>query len=190
MLGGSHIVAVGALHTETLEDDAAARFAALCDVVAPHGLRVALEIHPRSNVPDLAAALRVIRAADRGNGGLIFDAWHHIRGGNADSGLREIRSTDVVVLQLSDGPTAAPDDYVYEMLHCRQVPGEGSFDLRTFMSSVLSSGCSVPISVEVISHELLDIPALEAAETLARATRAVVNEGRRELIRQSIETSR
>jgi sugar phosphate isomerase/epimerase len=190
LLGGAHIVAVGALHTGIVEDDAAARFAALCDVVAPHGLGVALEIHPRSNVPDLALALRVIRAANRPNGGLNLDAWHHIRGGNDGSRLRELRSTDVVVLQVSDGPTTSPEDYVYEMLHCRQVPGEGSFDLRGFIGSVLAAGCSVPVSVEVISDQLLELPALEAAETLARATRAVVNDARLELIRQSIETSR
>ena len=55
-------------------------FAALCDRAARHGLLVAFEFLPWSDVPDVAAAWRLIRLADRKNGGLLIDTWHYFRG--------------------------------------------------------------------------------------------------------------
>jgi sugar phosphate isomerase/epimerase len=170
----THLVAVGALHTEVVEDDAADRFAALCAEAARFGLRVALEIHPRTNVPDVAAALRIIRAAGHPAGGLNIDAWHHIRGANDPAMLRAVQPQDMVMIQLSDGAAVAADDYVHEMLHSRQVPGTGQFDLHGFLAEVLASGGSAPVSVEVISDSLARLPPTRAAQLLAEQTRTLL----------------
>jgi sugar phosphate isomerase/epimerase len=174
LFGATHLVAVGALHTEVVEDDAADRFAALCAEAARFGLRVALEIHPRTNVPDVHAALQIIRAAGHRAGGLNIDAWHHIRGANDPAMLRAVQPEDMVMIQLSDGAAVAADDYVHEMLHSRQIPGTGQFDLPGFLAEVLASGGSAPVSVEVLSDSLCRLPPAHAAQLLAQQTRALL----------------
>lgn len=174
LFGGTHLVAVGALDCETVEPDAAERFAALCDKVAHYSLRVALEIHPRTNIPDIAAALKIVRASGRPNGGVNVDSWHHIRGANDPGMLRALRPDDLALIQLSDGRITATTDYVHDMLHCRDIPGAGEFDLRGFLTGVLASGGSAPISVEVISDALRSVPPKEAAARAVRQTTALL----------------
>jgi sugar phosphate isomerase/epimerase len=170
LFGATHLVAVGALHTSVLEDDAADRFALLCEKAAEHGLRVALEMHPLTNVPDIATALQIIRTAGHPAGGLDIDAWHHIRGANDPAMLRALQPQDIVLIQLSDGPATAADDYAQEMLHGRQIPGAGQFDLPGFLNGTLASGGSAPVSVEVISDSLGRLAPAHAAHLLARQT--------------------
>jgi sugar phosphate isomerase/epimerase len=54
------------------------------------------------------------------------------------------------------------------------VPGEGEFDLIGFLGLLEEMGVRLPLSVEVISADLLQRPAGEVACRLADATRAVV----------------
>jgi sugar phosphate isomerase/epimerase len=176
LFGATHLVAVGALHTGAVEDDAADRFAALCEKAARYRLRVALEIHPRTNVPDIATALRIIRAAGQPAGGLNVDAWHHIRGANDPAMLRAVQPQDIAMIQLSDGAAAVTDDYLQEMLHSRQIPGAGQFDLHGFLAGVLASGGSAPVSVEVISDSLSCLPPARAAQLLAQQTMALLQD--------------
>jgi sugar phosphate isomerase/epimerase len=54
------------------------------------------------------------------------------------------------------------------------VPGKGEFDLVGFLGLLDEMGVRLPLSVEVISADLLQRPAGEVARRLADTTRAVV----------------
>jgi sugar phosphate isomerase/epimerase len=172
LFGARHLQAVGAFATDVLEDDAVERFADLCDRAAAHGLKVALEFVPTTNVSEAATARRIVEQAGRANGGLCVDSWHHTRGANDLDLLRPLTADQVVMIQIDDGPAEPADpDFLNETLHYRQIPGEGEFDLPGFVAAVTENGASAPVSVEVISDSLRELAPLDGARRMVEGTR-------------------
>lgn len=151
----NHIQVTGAFHTQALEKDAVDRFGQLCDRAARHRLRVGLEYQACSNIPDVKTAAGIVAGANRPNGGLCIDSWHHFRGNNPLDGLAGVAAGKVVVIQINDG-TARPQasDYFEDTLRNRQPPGTGSFDLGGLLNILETNGTAAPISVEVTSDNL------------------------------------
>ncbi|WP_448623883.1 sugar phosphate isomerase/epimerase family protein [Geodermatophilus sp. URMC 64] len=177
--GVRHLQAVGTFGTDVLEDDAAEAFAALCDRAADHGLLVALEFVPTTNVPDAGVGQRIVAEAGRPNGGLCVDSWHHFRGRADDDLLRAMSPDRVFMIQLDDGPASPRDpDFVTDTMQHRLPPGDGDFDLVHFLRLLAGMGVAAPISVEVLSAELATKPAAEVATILGTATKRVVNASR------------
>jgi sugar phosphate isomerase/epimerase len=174
--GARHLQAVGTFGTEVLEDEAAASFADLCDQAAEHGLLVALEFVPvATNIPDVGVASRIVAAANRPNGGLCVDSWHHFRGAHDWNLLGDVQPDRVFVIQLDDGPTAPVDpDFLTDTKRHRKPPGQGEFDLVRFLRTLWDAGVRAPVSVEVLSEQLRQEPPGQAACTLADATRSVL----------------
>ncbi len=161
----------------SLEPDAAAAFAGLCDRAAEHDLLVALEPMPCSTVPDLPTAVRLVREAGRPNGGLCVDSWHLYRGGGDEQALLELPPGLVLVVQLDDGPAQPVDpDYLVDTLHHRQLPGDGALPLTAFLGVLHRIGVRAPTSVEVLSDDLDARPPAEAASLAASATRRVLRD--------------
>ena len=179
-LGPGHHVQVIGPYTGTL-DDAAEAFAGVCDRAAEHGLAAAIEFLPEmSNIGDAATAMQIVTRAGRANGGICLDCWHHFRGANDDDMLRAIPAERIFAVQFGDGPRQPVDpDYYTDCTRYRDVPGDGEFDLAGFLGLLASSGVRLPLSVEVISAELLLRPPGEVAKWLASATRAVVASARK-----------
>jgi sugar phosphate isomerase/epimerase len=87
-LGGQYMMAVSEVDG-TLEE-AAERFAGVCDRAAAHGLKVAVEFLPWTSIPDAATAWEIVRLADRRNGGVLVDSWHHFRGARDEAMLQAL----------------------------------------------------------------------------------------------------
>ena len=172
---------VGGAFEAALEPDAPEAFAALCDRAADHGLLVALEHLPCSNVPDVRTALDVVLAADRPNGGLCLDSWHVYRGDADEAPLADLPPDRVFVVQLDDGP-AQPvhPDYLTDTLHHRELPGEGELPLTRFLSLLDGIGVRAPVSVEVLNDELDRLPPDVVAERAASTTRRLLDRVRPE----------
>jgi len=176
-----HLQAVGTFTTDVLEADAAQAFAGLCDRAAEHGLLVALEFVPGTNIPDAAVAQRIVTEADRRNGGICVDAWHHFRGRADDALLLALRPEQVVMIQLDDGPrTARHPDFLIDTMQYRLPPGAGEFDLAHFLRLLWQVGVDAPVSVEVLSSELAARPAQEVAALLGDGSRDVIATARRQ----------
>ena len=157
-------------------DEGAAAFAALCDRAAEHGLMVHLEWLAWSRIPDLATAWKIVRTADRPNGGLNVDMWHCARTGTTVEDLLAVPGDRVLAIQLDDGPALAEDDLVEATLHDRLLPGEGAFDLVGYLSALRTIGAVAPIGIEVFSDDLHAHGPLEAARLAAEATRNVLEQ--------------
>jgi sugar phosphate isomerase/epimerase len=136
----------------------AAAFGALCDRAAEHGLLVALEFMPTTIVNTAADALRIVEAADRDNGGLCVDVWHHQRGANDLELIRSLPGEKVIDVQMSDGPLvaaledAAPEGYEEDTARNRLPPGDGDFDLTGFVAAIRATGTTAPWALEVCNE--------------------------------------
>jgi sugar phosphate isomerase/epimerase len=157
-------------------DVVAERFAALCDRAAAHGLLVAIEFLPWTDIPDVRTAWEIARRAGRRNGGLLVDAWHYFRGAGNEAGLRAVPADAIVAVQLDDADAASGAPY--EDTLRRRLPGEGTFDLVGLVRLLDAMGVAAPVSVEIISAEHAARPANEAARAAHDATRAVLARAR------------
>jgi sugar phosphate isomerase/epimerase len=176
--GSRYAQAIGPYHGSW--DDAAHTFAALCDRAGEHGLTVGLEFLPYTNISDARLAGSLVTAADRPNGGVCVDSWHHFRGAADDAQIRELTASKVAAVQLDDG-LFEPEhpDYFVDCIENRRVPGEGEFDLVGFIRLLDEMDVSVPVSLEVISTQLQALPAVEVARRLREGFHRVLVEARR-----------
>lgn len=146
--GCRYLQAIGP-YTGTIAD-AGKKFARLCDEAADHGLIVGIEFLPFTNIVDAADARAIAEAADRPNGGICVDIWHHQRGANDLDLIASLPGELVKGIQVSDG-TLVPehDDYYTDCLTNRRAPGDGDFDKVGFIRTLDSIGADVPWGMEV-----------------------------------------
>jgi len=123
-----------------------------------------------------AAAVAVVTAAGRANGGICVDSWHHERGPDSLADLAALDGALIASVQLDDGgPRPAGLDYRTDTSTNRLVPGDGSFDLGGLLRTVWAAGVTAPLGLEVIS------PALAASGDAATVAARVADGMRRVL---------
>ncbi len=156
-------------------EDAGRAFAGLCDRAGEHGLVVGLEFLPFTNIVDAADALRIVEVADRENGGVCVDIWHHERGARDLSLISAIPASRVLGIQMNDGPLVAQlPDYKDDCLANRVPPGQGEFAVAEMVACLRAIGVAVPWSLEVC-RDLTDGPSpAEHVQQCADAMRAML----------------
>jgi len=174
-LGSRHINvgSVGPRGTLPELEIVAEHFAALCDRAARHGLLVAFEFLPWSDVPDAAVARRLIELADRKNGGILIDTWHYFRGAADPEQVRSVPADRFFVIQFDDADAVQVGGYMEDTTRRRRLPGQGAFDLIGFIRMLDDMGVNAPVSVEILSDEQRLRPLDEAARLAHDTTRAV-----------------
>jgi sugar phosphate isomerase/epimerase len=136
------------------------RFGELCAAAAERtDAKVVYEFMPFDvNVRSVDAALAVVEGADAANGGIAIDTWHMSKLGIEPDELRRIPSRFLSWVELSDGRREDMDDLIDETVNHRRLPGEGEFDLRSYIEVCRESGYGGPWGVEVLSEELRSQP--------------------------------
>jgi sugar phosphate isomerase/epimerase len=134
-------------------DEMAAHFAALGDAAAEMGMGVHLEFMPMSAVPDLEAAWRIVRLADRPNCGLMFDTWHFFRSTPDFDLLATIPGERILAVQVSDARAEIRGKLWADTMN-RVLPGDGSFDLRRVLGLLTDIDGVRCLGPEVISPDL------------------------------------
>jgi sugar phosphate isomerase/epimerase len=152
------------------------RFAGICDRAAEHGVRMAIEFLPFSQIPDASTAWQIIHGAGRPNAGLDLDTWHHFRGANDLEQVLAVPPERVIVIQFDDAGPPAGDPWADTME--RRLPGEGLFDLVGFIEALDAHGVRAPISVEVFSTELNALSPKVAAQRAYDASRNLLSRAR------------
>jgi sugar phosphate isomerase/epimerase len=154
-------------------DEAAAAFAALCDRAAASGRQVALEFPAMATVADVRSAWEIVRLADRSNGGLLVDNWHHRRGGGTDADLAEVPAGRILSVQLSDGTSEPVGPPIDDVIH-RTLPGNGDLEVSSFLRSLDQRGVRCPVGIEVLQRAIVVDGADTAAKLLFESLRATV----------------
>ena len=124
-------------------------FGRLCDAAEGTGLWIDLEFMPQSETPDLAAALRILRAVDRPNQGVIVDALHVSRARTTPQEIAAVPRRWLHYAQICDGPAEIPttrEALNYAARHERLMPGEGGVDLPAIFAALPDD---IPLAVEV-----------------------------------------
>ncbi|WP_433046096.1 TIM barrel protein [Dactylosporangium sp. CS-033363] len=167
-LGARHVI------TQLPDPDRArkiARFAGLCELARPLGLTVDLEFPSWTETPDLREAVRVLRAADQPNAGILVDLLHFARSGSSIADLRQLPAEWFHFAHVCDAPAAVPptnDELIHTARFERLFPGEGGIDVHGILDA-LPAG--IPYALEIPRAELVaQIGAKEHARRALSAT--------------------
>jgi sugar phosphate isomerase/epimerase len=136
------------------------RFGELCADAAQYTeAKIVYEFMPFDvNVNTLDAALAVVEGAAADNGGLAIDTWHMSKLGIEPVELTRVPLEYLSWVELSDGLLDDLDDLIDETVNHRALPGEGEFDVRTYVEACQDHGYAGPWGVEVLSDELRNNP--------------------------------
>ncbi|WP_321961384.1 sugar phosphate isomerase/epimerase [Paraburkholderia sp. J7] len=155
------------------------RLGRLCDLAAPLGLSPSLEPMPWTDVKDMTAGARIVKASGRRNTGLIIDPIHFDRARSSLEALRALPREYFGYVQFCDAPAERPTDLdtlLFQARCERMIPGEGGLDLVGLLRALPDH---LPVSVEVpAEHWAKTTRAVDRARRLRQATLAVLDEAR------------
>ncbi len=146
---------------------AIARFAAM---FAEAGAKMAAEFSPLGKVTSIPTALAVVEAAGVDRAGVLIDSWHFFRGDSTWENLETVPLERIAYVQFDDAPEAVSDDALDETMNRRVMPGDGSFNLERFSSTLLERGWQGLVSVEVLSRDLRRLSVSEFARMAYKNT--------------------
>jgi sugar phosphate isomerase/epimerase len=142
------------------------------DVLAPQGVRMALEFLPYSPLSTLRSARELCATVGWDLCGVLIDSWMFFRGDNSFADLEDMTAKEIGYVQFDDAPEPVGDDPAYESRHRRLPPGTGTFDLYRFAGAVLDTGFDGVVSVEVLSDELRALAPVEQGRRAIAAARS------------------
>jgi len=149
--------------------------AAVCELAAKIGMQPLIEFFGLGGcVPSLASAMALIETGRFTNLKLLIDTLHLARAGETPADLAKIDRALIGAAQICDGPVAYPgfDEYLYEALYERGIPGEGELPLvellRIFPPDII-------VSPEVPLRALREsgVPVQECARRAIEGSRKV-----------------
>lgn len=131
-------------------------YAAVCDRAARHGLGCTIEALPFFGIRTLEQVSRIVREANRPNGGIVFDTWHYFHGGRDDALLASLPPGMIATVQLADGTRILPpgrtllEDCVFH----RRPLGEGNLPIAEMVGLLQRAGHLHSVGPEIFSSEL------------------------------------
>ena len=158
-----------------MDDDAraAGQLTELAERAAARGLRVAYEaLAWGRHVSTWEHSWRVVQRSGHPALGLCLDSFHILSRSTDAAAVSDLPGDKVFFLQLADAPRLSMDVLQWSRHH-RLFPGQGAFDLATFVDAVLSTGYRGPLSLEVFNDVFRQAdPARTADRRHALAARA------------------
>ncbi|KGJ17651.1 bifunctional sugar phosphate isomerase/epimerase/4-hydroxyphenylpyruvate dioxygenase family protein [Paracoccus sanguinis] len=154
-LGVDLMLVCSSVHPQALGgiDRAAADLAELGRRAAARGLRVGYEALAWGRyVDDHRDAWEIVRRADHPAVGLILDSFHTLGRGIDPDSIRRIPGDRIFFVQLADAPRIDMD-LLYWSRHFRNMPGEGDLPVGDFLSAVLETGYTGPLSLEIFNDQ-------------------------------------
>jgi sugar phosphate isomerase/epimerase len=161
------------------EDEIVEHYAATCDLAARYNVTCDLENLPMWAVKALRHAWSIVSAADRPNGGIVFDTLHYMRSGSTLDMLEEIPADQIHCVQLNDGPLQLPPGVtVEENCFDRGWPGTGEFPLVRIVRKLSEMDALRQVSAEVFSPHNASRTAAEIAALSSDSLRTLLDAAR------------
>jgi 4-hydroxyphenylpyruvate dioxygenase len=133
------------------EQLAAAQLRQLGDLAQRFDVRVAYEALAWGRFVDsYETAARIVRIADHPAIGLCLDSFHILSRGHSPEAIETIPSDKIFFVQMADAPLLTMDVLSWSRHH-RLFPGEGGFDLGSFMAHLTRTGYDGPVSLEIFN---------------------------------------
>lgn len=145
-------------------------FEILCREAADAGTCLSLEILPFANLATIDQGLALRNGASVDNGGILLDIWHIVRGGMSYDQVRQMPKEAITWVELNDALPDIQGTLFHDTIHCREIPGEGFFDVPAFLHALHDVGYKGPYGVEILSDKHRQLSLFEQANQGFEAT--------------------
>lgn len=134
------------------------RFARLCQLARPFGLRAMLEFIPYCHTRTVEDAHRVVSRAGQANAGVLVDALHLSRSGGSPASLAALDPAWLGYAQICDARAQAPPSAGLraEARTDRLLPGQGALPLRELLAA-LPPGIALGVEAPCAAQAGLDV---------------------------------
>lgn len=166
-LGARHVIAQAPDPDRARAID---RYGRLCDLAASLGLTADLEFVSWTQVPDLATAVKIVRAAARPNAGILVDLLHFDRSGSSVAELASLPREWFRFVHVCDAPAEKPTTVAGLIDTARRerlFPGDGGIDVPGILAALPPD---IPYALEIPGEPLT--AQVGPAEYARRAIRA------------------
>jgi 4-hydroxyphenylpyruvate dioxygenase len=92
----------------------------------------------------------IVRQADHPSLGVLLDSFHTLSLKGDPSAIADIPGDKIFFVQMADAPILAMDVLEWSR-HFRCFPGQGEFDLPGFLTPIIKSGYTGPLSLEIFN---------------------------------------
>ena len=158
------------------EQLAAAQLRELGDLAERYGVRVAYEALAWGRFVDsYETAARIVRIADHHRIGVCLDSFHILSKDHNPEAIETIPADKIFFVQLADAPLLSMDVLSWSRHH-RVFPGEGGFDLGSFMGHLALTGYDGTISLEIFNDTFRQSNARATAIDARRSLRWLEHE--------------
>jgi sugar phosphate isomerase/epimerase len=178
-LGAHHVKAGSGQHADSQDlRRVRAEFEVLADEAEAHGTRIALEPAAHSGLDLIAAAIPMVVGLAHPAGGILLDPWHLYRQGISYDALDGTLPAEFLfAVELSDAPAQPVGTLFDDTFDNRLVPGDGAFDVPTFVRAVARIGFEGPWGIEMMSTRSRSLPVDVALAEAAAGARAMLAAG-------------
>lgn len=170
-LGGRLLLLCSNVAPDALLDDNAAieDLGRLAERAAHRGIKVGYEaLAWGRQVRTWGHAWRIVQAVRHPSLGLIVDSFHTLALGDDPMSLATVPGERIFFAQIADAPRLAMDVLSWSR-HFRCFPGQGEFDLPSFLAPIIAAGYGGPLSLEVFNDDLRGSSARQTAVDGKRA---------------------
>ena len=151
----------------------------LGDLAAKHGVIVGYEALAWGvHVNDHRVAWEIVKAVDHPSIGILLDSFHSLSRGIPSDSIRDIAPEKLVFVQLADAPIMDMG-HLYWSRHFRNLPGQGGFDLTSYVAEILRLGYQGPLSLEIFNDRFRANSAKMVARDGVRSLDALRDAARR-----------
>jgi 4-hydroxyphenylpyruvate dioxygenase len=145
---------------DVCDDDerAAAQLYQLAEQAGRRGLKVGYEaLAWGTRVATFDRAFRIVERANNPNLGLILDSFHTLVRSDDWSSLGDLPASRIFFVQLGDAPRLDFDALTLRRNHSK-MPGQGDLDVAGFLRSVLATGYTGTVSLEIFNESTPESP--------------------------------
>ncbi|GAB7193260.1 sugar phosphate isomerase/epimerase and 4-hydroxyphenylpyruvate domain-containing protein [Kineococcus sp. NUM-3379] len=177
-LGAPTVLVCSSTAPDALDDDdlAAEQLAAVADLAAARGLRLAYEaLAWGRHVSDYRHSADVVRRAGHPALGICLDSFHILSRGDDPSGIRDLPGDLIAFVQLADAPLMRLDVLQWSRRY-RCFPGQGGFDLVGFAGHLQAAGYRGPWSLEVFNDVFRAVDPHRTARDAQRSLRHLLQQ--------------
>jgi len=156
--------------TQATMDQLIESFAKLCADAAEHGTPVAFEMMPFCDIDSDEKAMQLVEGAGAKNGGLNLELWHISKLRIPHEKIASIPQKYVVSVDINDGTWECSWDLREDAINHRTFCGDGEFDVKGFVKTMLNAGYKGPWGTEVLDAEWRKKPLNETVKKAFEST--------------------
>ena len=144
-------------------------FAQLCEDGAKYGTPIGWELMPFCDIDSVEKAMQLLEGAPK-NGGICLDLWHIGKLRIPYEKIATIPLNRITSIEINDGTYESTWSMHEDTINHRLLCGEGEFEPKRFVATMLKTGYTGPWGIEVLNADLRKKPLNEIVTRAYKTT--------------------